>query len=85
MITPLQHGSFFDDDHDDDEHIYPIEKMNLRGEGPMPAGKHRNARAGSRRTIKYRENQHRIAVTNGGITRRRRKKPLKIPVAFGRS
>ena len=84
MITPLPQGSFFDDDHDDDD-IYSIKKMNSRGEGPMPAGKHRNARAGSRRTIKYRENQHRIAVTNGGITRRRRKKALKIPVAFGKS
>ena len=79
MITPLPHSSFFDDDHDDDEHIYPIEKMNLRREGPMPTGSHRYAHIGSRRTKKYRASQHRIAMAQGGFTRRRQKKVLAKP------
>ena len=75
MIAPLQEGPVLDD-HDGGDDYHPFEKMNPRPAGPMPANRHRRARIGSCRTRKYRATQARVAVTCGGIMRRRQKKVL---------
>jgi len=85
MIAPRQDGPFFFDDHDGDDDYHPLEKMNPRPAGPMSASRHCQARIGSCRTRKYRATQARVAVTCGGMTRRRQKKVLQPSVAIANS
>ena len=74
MISPRQDGPFFDDRYERDDGYQAayqtLEKMNPRPAGPMPASRHRQAR---------------IAVTCGGMTRRRQKKVLQPSVAIANS
>ena len=89
MIAPRQDGPFFDDRYERDDGYQAayqtLEKMNPRPAGPMPASRHRQARIGSCRTRKYRATQARVAVTCGGMTRRRQKKVLQPSVAIANS
>jgi len=89
MIAPRQEGPFFDDRYERDDGYQaayrPLEKMNPRPAGPMPASRHHQARIGSCRTRKYRATQARTALICGGMTQRRRKKILETPVVIANS